>query len=173
MNDSDRPTITLKLKPYLQEYLLCELQSDLASKTNLVGKLLKPLLERRPKDQPPLLDTGPDYISLKLPFNDDVNIRGNLWVSPCNQAIFEEYLEWHFKQLFFHYMNDKVRYTGSFKAAILQFCADHNFTFAYMNYELLKKDYYRKRKRKKYQNILPEFVPEMSPGCPWIFMKID
>lgn len=173
MIDQERPTITIKLKPYLQEYLICELRSEVAYKTNIIGKLLKPLLEKRPKDAPVVFHSGPEYITLGLPFNDDLNIRGNLWISPRNQAIFEEYLEWHFKQLFFHYMNDKVRYTRSFKKAILQFCTDHNFTFSSMNYELLKKDYYRKRKRKNPKNILPDFVPELSPECPWVFLKLE
>ena len=172
MKQEERPTITIKLKPYLQEYLVCELKSEIAHKTNIIGKLLKPLLEIRPRDAMPDLVKGPEYISLGLPFNDDVNIRGNLWVSPKNQAIFEEFLEWHFKQLFFHYMNDKVRYSKSFKKSILQFCVDHDFTFANMNYEMLKKDYYRKRKRKNPDYILPDFVPVLSPECPWVFLTV-
>lgn len=172
MNEQDRPTITIKLKPYLQEYLICELKSDVAHKTNLIGKLLKPLLEIRPKGVAVEFKKGPEYITLGLPYNDDLNIRGNLWVSPRNQAIFEEFLEWHFKRLFFHYMNDKVRYSKSFKKCILQFCADYNFTFAHMNYELLKKDYYRRRKRKNPEYILPDFVPAMSPECPWVFLTV-
>ena len=38
MNEQDRPTITIKLKPYLQEYLICEMKSDVAHKTNLDRK---------------------------------------------------------------------------------------------------------------------------------------
>ena len=79
MNEQDRPTITIKLKPYLQEYLICELKSDVAHKTNLIGKLLKPLLEIRPKGVAIEFNKGPEYIRLGLPYNDDLNIRGNLW----------------------------------------------------------------------------------------------
>ena len=171
MIEQDRPTITIKLKPYLQEYLMCELKSDVAHKTNLIGKLLKPLLEIRPKGVVVEFNKGPEYIALGLPYNDDLNIRGNLWVSPRNQAIFEEFLEWHFKRLFFHYMNDKVRFYKSFKKCILQFCSDHNITFSNLNYEMLKKDYYRKRNRKKSEKSCSLFVPEMSPDCHCVFLN--
>ncbi len=166
MNEDNRPTISIKLKPYLQEYLFCQLNTDIAYKTNIIGKLLKPLLEKRPKDVFPHLVDSYEYIQIKLPNNDDININGNLWVSPKNQIIFEDFLEWHFKQLFYNYMNDKVRYNKSFKSTILQFCADHNFTFAHMNYDLLKKDYYRKRKKYNNKLILQDFVPALSPKCP-------
>jgi hypothetical protein len=170
MNDNQHPTITVKLKPYLQEYLVCSLNTNRASRTNLIGKLLKPLLEIRPVDQPPELARGSDYITFVLPYYEDLWIKSNLWVSPKNQEIFESYLEWHFKELFFHYMHDKVRFYGSFKKCILQFCFDHNITFSYLNYELLKKDYYRKRKRKISEKSCSGFVSEMSPDCHCVFL---
>jgi len=171
--NADRPSVTIKLKPYLQEYLLCELRTNLASKRNIIGILLQPFLEKRPPDVPPFMPHGPGYITFVLPYNNKKNIRGNLWVSPKNQEIFERFIEWHFKQLFFHYMNDKVMVYKSFKTAILQFCLDHNFTYAYINYELLKKDYYRKRKRKKSENSLPLSVPGFTREKSHIFLSLN
>lgn len=155
MKEQDRPSVTIKLKPYLQEYLLCELRSNLASKRNIIGILLQPFLEKRPTGVPPFIPDGPEYITFLLPYEKKKNIRGNLWVSPENQQLFERFVEWHFKQLFFHYMNYRVKEYKSFKTAIHQFCADHDFTYSHINYELLKKDYYRKRKRKKTEKSLP------------------
>ena len=169
----DRPTITIKLKPYLQEYLLFELRSNLASKRNLIGILLHRFLEPRPEDIPAEFPKGQEYMTFTLPFFHDINVRGDLWVSPNNQEMFEHFVEWHFKQLFFHYMNDKVRLYRSFKKAILQFCADYQFTMNYINYEMLKKDYYRKRSRKKADKDLPLCVPGLSPECPNIYLLLN
>ena len=163
----------VKLKPYLQEFLKSELRGNLASKRNIIGVILLPLLEKRPVDVPPFIPKGSEYIKFTLPFTKDKNIRGDLWISPINQEMFERYLEWHFKQLFYHYMNDKVRYTHSFKRNILQFCADHDFTMTFINYEMLKKDFYRERKRKKTGKSLPLSVPELSPGYSGLFTSLN
>jgi hypothetical protein len=159
MKEYERPSVTVKLKPYLQEYLLCELRTNMASKRNIIGILLHPFLEKRPAGIPPFIPEGPDYITFLLPGDHKKDIRGNLWVSPDNQQLFERFLEWHFKQLFFHYMNYRVNEYKSFKKAILQFCIDHEFTFSNINYEMLKKDYYRKRKRKNIEKSFPQTVP--------------
>ena len=173
MNDNQRPTITIKLKPYLQEYLAFELRSNMASKRNLIGILIHKFLEYMPPDVQPDFPKGPEYMTFLVPFFEDINVRGNLWISPLNQQIFEQFVEWHFKQLFFHYMNDKVRLYHSFKKAILQFCADYQFTMNYINYEMLKKDYYRKRSRKKADKDLPLSVPGLSPECPNMYLLLN
>ena len=169
----DRPSVTIKLKPYLQEYLLCELRSNMASQRNIIGILLHPFLEKRPVDIPPFIPEGPDYITFLLPGDKKKNIRGNLWVSPENQQIFERFVEWHFKQIFFHYMNYRVKQYHSFKKAIIQFCIDHEFTYTHINYEMLKKDYYRKRQRKKTGKSLPLSVPEFFHAKTNIFLTLN
>ncbi len=173
MKDNERPTVTVKLKPYLQEFLRNELRSDHASKRNILGIILMPLLEKVPAGQPPFIPKGPEYITFSLPSTRDIDIRGDIWISPENQAMFERYLEWHFKQLFFNYMNDKVRYCGSFKKAILQFCGDYGFAMNHINYEMLKKDYYRKRKRKEAEKSFPLSVPGLSPGFHGIYVSLN
>ena len=173
MKDSERPTLTVKLKPYLQEYLRSELRRSHVSKRNILGVILMPLLEKRPAGIPPIMPKGEDFITFTLPFTRDINIRGDVWISPVNQEMLEKYLEWYFKQLFFNYMNDKVRYCGSFKKAILQFCADYEFAMNHINYEMLKKDYYRKRKRKKEEKSFPLSVPGLSPGFYGIYVSLN
>jgi len=173
MKENDRPSVTIKLKPYLQEYLLCELRSNLASKRNIIGILLQPLLEKRPSGTPPFNPDGQEFITISLPYDKKKNIRGNLWISPENQQMFEKFVEWHFKQLFFHYMNYRVKECKSFKIAIYQFCMDHDFTYSHINFELLKKDYYRKRKRKNIENSLPLSVPGFFPSQNSIFLSLN
>jgi hypothetical protein len=169
----ERPTITVKLKPYLQEYIRSELRRAHASKRNILGIILMPLLEKLPAGMPPFMPKGADFITFTLPFTRDIDIRGDVWISPANQEMLEKYLEWHFKQLFFNYMNDKVRYCGSFKKAILQFCADYEFAMNHINYEMLKKDYYRKRKKKKEEKSFPLSVPGLSPGFYGIYVSLN
>ena len=170
MKKNENPTITVKLKPYLQEYLVCSLNSTRASRTNLIGKLLKPLLEIRPAGVLPEFKKGPEYITFSLPYYEDLWVKSNLWIPPRNQEIFESYLEWYFKELFFQYMDDKVRFYKSFKKCILQFCFDYNVTFSNINYEMLKKDYYRKRNRIKNKKNCSGFFSEMSPDCHCVFL---
>lgn len=175
METNDRPTLTIKLKRYLQEYVRAELSDNmLASKRNLVGKIIKPFLVIRPPGVHPEFNTGPDYITFPLPNYEDLNVKNNLYITPESQVIIEEFLDLHFKDLFYHYMKDKVRFYRSFKKCILQFCADHNFTFDHINYEMLKKYYYRRRKEeepavghtKSVNKMLSGNVPGMSPDCP-------
>jgi hypothetical protein len=173
MNEDERPSVTIKLKPYLQEYLLCELRTNMASKRNIIGILLQPFLEKRPPDVPPLVTDDPQYITFLLPLDEKRNLRSNLWVSPENQQNFERFIEWHFKQLFFHYMNYRVKQYHSFKKAIYQFCIDHEFTYSHINYELLKKDYYRKRKRKETGNSLSGSVPGIFYIKTDIFLNLN
>jgi hypothetical protein len=175
MEHTERPTVTIKLKPYLQEYLRSELNNTLiASRRNLIGRLVKPFLMIRPVDVKPEFPTGPDYITFELPNYEDFNVRSNIYITPESQRIIEDFLEIHFKDLFYNYMKDKVRFYRSFKKCILQFCFDYNFTFDYINYEMLKKYFYRRREEEKSgensnpptKKMLSGFVPGMSPDCP-------
>jgi len=173
MKEDERPSVIIKLKPYLQEYLLCELRSNMASKRNIIGILLFPFLEKRPADVPPFIPEGPDYITFYLPGDNKKDIRGNLWISPENQQLLERFVEWHFKQLFFHYMNYRVKEYRSFKKAIMQFCIDHDFSYSHINYEMLKKDYYRKRKRKNLEKSFPQTVPGFFQVQTNIFLTLN
>jgi len=167
MKDNPRPTITIKLKPYLQEYILSQLNSPVATKRAMIGRLIRAFIELRPPNVQPLISTDINYITFILPYYEDFNLKSNFWISPHNQRIIEEILMDHFKNMFYDYMDDRVRFYKSFKRVIIQFCVDKSFTFAFINYEMLKKDYYRRRKIKpqKDKKRLSVFVPEMSLDC--------
>ena len=167
MNKKPRPTITIKLKPYLQEYVLSQLTNPVATKRAIIGRLIRAFIELRPPDTPPLISNDINHITFILPHYDDFNVNSNFWISPKNQRMIEDILMDHFKNMFYDYMDDRVRHYKSFKRVIIQFCIDKNFTFAFINYEMLKKDYYRRRKSKpnKDKKRLSVFVPEMSLDC--------
>lgn len=178
--DKPRPTVTVKLKPYLQDFLRGRLNDKLsADSRNIIGVLIKPFLEFIPKDQKPTFPKNEQYITFELPYYDKLNTRhGTVYISDENQAHFQKSLECFVKELFFKYMDDKVRYDivvegrlirkGQIKNAILQFCADFNITFDNLTYDLLQKSYYRRRKKMGLTTNL--FSSVLSLTCPLIFL---
>lgn len=167
MDQSSRPTVTIRLKPYLQEYVLSQLNNPVATKRAIIGRLIRAFIELRPPDVPPLVKKDINYITFVLPQYADFCLKNNFWISPKNQKLIEDILSDHFKNMFYDYMDDRVRYYRSFKRVIIQFCVDKGFTFSYINYEMLKKDYYRRRKAKPRdpKKNLSLFVPEVSLDC--------
>ena len=160
-------SITIKLKPWLQEYLMCKLNDPTlnASNKNIIGALLTPFLEYTPKGLYPKNNKGKDYITFKLPnwLGKKDNRNGTVYISDENQKNFERILMVHFKDCFFSYIDDKIRYTKQIKICILQFCADHNISFNNITYEMLKKSYYRRKKSQK-------STMKLSLSCPLFFV---
>jgi hypothetical protein len=177
---NERPTITIKLKPWLQEFLRCKLKDDTASRKNIVGALLTPYIEYTPKDYKFQNMGGPDYMTFELPaLIGDKNTRGgNIYVSEANQKNFERILDLMFKDHFFYYMDDKVRYTesitgksGAIKRCIEQFCMDMHITYNHINYEMLKKAYYRRREsEQENEKKANKRGIKLSLSCPLIFL---
>lgn len=177
---AEKQTVTIKLKPYLQDYLKGRLNDRLsADSKNIIGAFLKPFLEYRPKSLPPVFFDSPEYITFDLPFYDKLNTRnGSVYVSDENQVAFQQILESHFKDLFYQYMYDKIRYDilvngkrvrrGQIKNVILQFCSDYDIPFNNMNYDLLQKSFYRNRKKMGLNTNL--FSSVLSLTCPLIFL---
>jgi hypothetical protein len=177
MEQKKNPTITIKLKPYLQEYLVCKLNSDdLTAKRTLIGVFMKPFLEYRPSGEQPEFSTGKEYVTIKLPTYRDIDVRnGTIYISENNQVEFERILNAHFWDVFFSFIDDKVRYfhsnttkKGAIKKCILQFCSDYNISYNHLNYEMMKKAYYRERcSGGKNRNI---FTNNLSLTCPLYFL---
>ncbi len=166
-----RPTITVKLKPYLQEFVVCALADEApkASRRNFIGAILSPLLEYTPEDHVPGQMKGEEYVCFPLPreaYGKEPR-RGTLHLSEENQRIFERIINIYFKSIFFQFVDDKIRYKGQIKECILMFCAHYQITFNKINYEMLKKSYYRYRKSLKKQSFFAHFV---SLCCPLIIL---
>lgn len=166
-------TVTIKLKPYLQEYLISALNGNLeAGKKSIIGVLLRPFLEIPPIDFIPKRYSGSEYITFELPYYNDLNVKYNYHVTDGNQIMFEESLDVWFKEIFYQYMDDKYRYIKSYKKCILQFCSDHNITFTHITYEMLKKSYYRKlkdrqkEKAEKFKNKSKKLVTNCPSSVP-------
>lgn len=171
-------TLTIKLEPYLQEYLTCKLSDPVyASSRNIVGAVVKPFLETMPRNMKHVRMEGPEYLTFEIPHVSWINNRnGTVWISPENQKNVERILKAHFKDALFSYINDKRRYRRvdpngkilqrlKIKDILLQFCSDNNITFSKVNYETLKKVYYRK----ELENTA-KFSNKLSQICPLIFL---
>ena len=176
-NDS-RPTLTIKLKPHLQEFLRCKLNEEalLATKRNFIGITIRPFLEVGRDPLPPISRQDPLSVTFQLPNYNDLNVRnGTVFMSEDNQAHFERILDAHFKDLFFSFVDDKIRYLrkettakGAIKKSILQFCSDYSISFNSITYDMLKKAYYRRSKMTLKPRKL--FSSNLSLTCPLLFM---
>ena len=167
---AERTTITIRLKPWLQEFLICSLEDPaVASKKNVIGAMLTPFLEYAPSDYIVKMNKGEEYITFELPEHiAGKNARnGSLIVTEENQRNFERMLDVYFKDLFFNYVDDKIRYNSEIKKCIYQFCADYKLSFNNVSYEMLKKSYYRRRKKQKKTK---KYSAKLSLSCPLIFL---
>ena len=171
--------IKVRLKPYLKEFLtgLYCVEIIPASQKNLVGQFICPLMEVQPKvsdlnkyknEIENTKDERTQMFLLKKinQINSFYNssVRTDLvidlmlherflyktYISINNQIIFESMVNEFFVNLFFNYIEDRMRLSMQnninlqIKDAILQFCSDYRICFNAMNYDTLKKKYYRK-----------------------------
>jgi len=155
--------VTIKLKPHLQEFIKSILNDEClyTSRKSVIGAMITPFVEIAPKNYVFSQSKGPDYITLTLAGKlSDIDHRGApIIISEENQKNFERLLGIYFKDIFFRYVDDKIRYTNEIKKCILMFCRDYNISFTHITYEMLKKAYYRYKKCKPTPNI---FSPDLS-----------
>lgn len=168
--------VTVKIKPWLKEFLECRFGDPVqASKQNLVGVLIAPLVDYTPGDYQHEVFTEAESLKIEIP--RDLAVRaarsdnGNIYVTRENQQRFEAGVAVVFKDQLFFYLDDKIRYEGkerssNMKDCIYQFCIDNKIKFDAVSYENLKKMYYRYRKRQENANKRGRI---MSLVCPLIF----
>ena len=158
--------IIIELKPHLAEWVKTKLNDyDIPAEQNEILRILRPYITVAPEEYvfSPQINT-PQKIRVTLPNKfAGLDTRKTLWVSPLNQKEFEKTIKLIFRNRFWDYAEDKLRYTKKIKTVILQFCADHNISFEHINYDTLKKDLYRKKKSKKH-------CRKMSLNSPLLFL---
>lgn len=164
------PSIIISVKPYIREFIVSRMNENAsASLKNFLGAIIIPFLERMPRGAMPTIGCGEDKIEIDVKYLDikfNLNVRGNVYISARNQENIGRILEAYFNDLLFQYVDDKRRYDllidgrrfnkGQLKKIILQFCFDNSIPFNAMNYETLKKKYYRKEKKREPRNETDE-----------------
>ena len=121
----------------------------------MVGILLQQYITYSPTGSYQKETTGPDWLEIPLVGGPSYNPRrGNAWVSPRHQKELERVIYQLFRSTFFTYMDDRGRYLdlmqeGTIKDCILQFCIDFGLSPDNVQYDTLKKAWYRHRKQKQ------------------------
>lgn len=176
-----RPTISIKLKPYLQDYIqyLMHLDHDyqdgeylLATTTSYLGRLVSPFISLRPLDENPFTDVDhSSMFTFRIINYRNFNTRHHTaWISPANQKHIEDIVSQHFRLTFRLYADDKIRYLlqdggsmkGALKNVVLQFCLDLNIDFDKISFELLCKSYWRDRKITNFRTTAGNLFPRIG-----------
>jgi len=173
----DRPTLTIKLRPYLQDYIRFIMNAEsqfpegdllCATKNSYLGKLIFPFLERMPPRAKPNFQfdryqknqDGYNF-TFALPYFDNFEVRRNTaWISLKNQQAIQQIVEAHFRLHFRFYADDKVRYRrdqhtakGSIQAVVNEFCSQMNIRRDGITFDMISKAYYRARKKSERHGI--------------------
>ena len=154
----------IHLKPSLQEFVVCAFLGGTrkVSTMDTFGKLIKPWLTAPPKNYNPIIPSGIDVFVFELPRYEDKNTDYNFFLSPKAQKYISTILSEIFLiQMYIHLDNILPRTDNEIKKAIYDYCYSYNITFEYINYESLKKSYYRYR-QKKNKKKSSGFVPVLS-----------
>jgi hypothetical protein len=158
-------TAYIHLKPALQEFVVCAYLNGTrkVNAADAFGKLIKPWLSIPPEGYDPITPAGPDVFEFELPNYNDKNTAHNFYIAPKAQKYIATMLnEMFLTQMFIHL--DKIlsrMEREQIKDAIYDYCYSYNITMEHIQYDALKKAYYRYR-QKKTQKKSSRFVPVLS-----------
>jgi len=141
-------TVEIRIKPYLKEFLIAFYGGHHpveASKKNVIGTYLEPLLER-PPEKLPGKNKDDTYITILIPEYHGRRPDSYNYISEHNQKVFNNMVHAFFKELMLKYVDDRMRLGFTKKDSIYQFCHNYKIPFDKVNYEMLKKKYDRHKK---------------------------
>jgi hypothetical protein len=155
----------IHLKPALQEFVVCAFLdgSRRVSAADTFGKLIKPWLTTPPEGFNPIAPGGAGIFEFELPAYDDKNTAYNFYIAPKAQKYIATMLHEMFLTLMFIHL-DKIlprMEREQIKDAIYDYCYSYNISMEHIQYDTLKKAYYRYRK-KKHKKKSSGFVPVLS-----------
>lgn len=149
-------TVVIHLKPYLKEFITARFTAaELSSRKNIVGIMVQKFITYSPNGSYTPDTNGPTALVISLVAGPGYNPRrGNAYISPKNQKELERLIYHLFKDTFHSYMADRTRYIdqtseGTIKDCILQFCVDYNLSPESVQYDSLKRDWLRHRRRQE------------------------
>ncbi|MDR1984094.1 MAG: hypothetical protein LBQ28_04655 [Prevotellaceae bacterium] len=157
-------TTYIHLKPALQEFVVCAYLHGThnVSAGDTFGKLIKPWLTLPPKNHNVIIPEGKDIFVFELPNYENKNTEYNFYISPKGEKYISIMLnEIFLTHMYIHLDNILQRMNKEIKEAIYDYCYSYNISFENINYESLKKSYYRYR-QKKNKKKSSGFVPVMS-----------
>jgi hypothetical protein len=137
--------VEVKLRPYLQDYVINKYEGDpvvKATAKNKIFPLLFPYLSKIPSDYKPLKDC----IKFELPWNHMIDVKTYQYIHPKYFGDIQSYFYGIFYVEFVSYMNHAFYEENlQLKTSIINFCLDHEISFDNANYDSLKRIYSRYR----------------------------
>jgi hypothetical protein len=179
-------TVTIKIEQQCLKDYIISAYGDEPVKINSANKLSSLFIKRldkAPFGLKPVFGNKPGYLTFELPYNEEKNIRYNFYINEKKQRRIVEFFESEFKTQFRMFMNENIGNIPILQDAIFEFTRVYNIDCSEETYEMLKKDYYRYRKKLKKpmakirgsktykqavlkKNISTTFQPVLSPSCP-------
>jgi hypothetical protein len=158
-------TTYIHLKPALQEFVVCAFLrgSRQVSAADTFGKLIKPWLTTPPVGYNPVTPAGLDVFEFQLPGYADEYTASNFYISPKAQKHIAVMLNEMFMNLMFIHLDTILprMEKEQIKQAIYDYCYSYSISMEHIQYDTLKKAYYRHR-QKKYKKKSSRFVPVLS-----------
>jgi len=155
--------VAIKIKTYLKDYFTHKFGEEPIKATNdnkLFPFLLRYLKPKPKKWKPPV--SSSDILLLELPFNRSVNIRHCNYIHSKDFSSISSFFYGIFWSNFIEYMNKKViDERWQIKYSIIHFMDTNNIQFDKVNYDSLKRIYYRYRFPDGKENIIkidPEII---------------
>lgn len=173
VEDNDVQTVTVKVSPVIRAYILAvNGGSDIIypSRESRLWGLLKMHLSTIPINYKPTpIDGDPSCIRIALYTTKRQEFNRNArrvifqktlfrdYLTPAGQKVINDYLTRHFKHTFRSYMtgalvsNEKICVHDT----IYKFCELHKINMDVITYEMLRKDWYRFRRRLQSGYVIP------------------
>lgn len=162
---------TIKIKPYLKEFILFRFLNNQyrASADDALGTTIKPFLVSPPSNLISIpIDDDDNYFTFELPNYSDKKVIVFNYIEPKSQRYIEEIFELLLREAMFHHVMQNLELNGGLiKDWIINWCRSNNVTFCKVNYETLKKAFYRYRidqeNKEKNEKINTRLFPSISP----------
>lgn len=164
-------TTTIKIKPYLKEFILCRFLDGQYRCTadDPLGNMIKPFLISASVNLVRIdVDSDETYFTFELPNYSDKKVTIHNYIEPKNQRYIEYIFELMFREAMFHHVLQNIEMNGGLiKDWIINWCRMNNITFSNVNYDTLKKAFYRYRmaqeNKKKNDKSCTRLLPCTSP----------
>ena len=150
--------ITLKLKPYLLEFIHSHLIDDILVRGNFVRNVISPFVQRIPKDYN-YVPIDPSIPCLSIPVQNfkNVDIRdGKVYVSEKNQRQIEQIFFSYFKTCLLSYFYYNFNSSITIKQIVHNFCIFYNVQEEFVQLDSIIRLLRRLRKK---TNINPTSCP--------------
>jgi len=135
-----------------------------------IGAIIKSQLRKQPLKPDIRKYENGEFVEFEIPYFKDLNIRYNNYISPNGEKMIQKWVrQKFFFEMHNHIMELSLKGWTEIKSAILNFCDLHDLDPDHFNYDSLKREYLRFRKKEKLIKAVKKsttFVALLSLNCP-------